>query len=265
MNDFIPLNPLGDEKAPEENASDSIAKEAKDLTTDSEIETVIRADEPGVDKNSEKVDAAPNEKQDDVVEEIVDGIPDTLNEELMPDKFDELIEIQKKILEGIESLSSLFNARIMHQEHEEKIVDQMHKELQKYKEDMYSQLVRPILLDIIEVRDSIMRMAATYLAKPEGERNIPNKTFSDYAYDLQDILEKNAVEIYRSKLGDDFIPMKQRIVKKVITTDESLHGKVAESLTCGYSYNERIISAEKITIYYYEKSVEQKNENSEVI
>ncbi len=234
MNDFIPLNSSCDEQTPEENAFESTIEEAKDLNTDSEIEIVSRASEVDVDKNSEKVDVDPDKKQDDVVEEIVknniEEIPDALNEELTPDKFDKIVETQKKILESVESLHSLFNARIMHTNYEEKIVDQMHKELQKYKEDMYSQLVRPILLDVIEVRDSIMRMAATYLAKPEGEQNIPNKIFSDYAYDLQDILEKNSVEIYRSKLGDDFTPIKQRIVKKVVTTDESLHGNIIVQL-----------------------------------
>jgi len=140
----------------------------------------------------------------------------------------------------------------------------MHKELQKYKDDMYAQLVRPILLDVIEIRDSIMRMAAAYLAKPEGEQSIPNKTFSNYAYDLQDLLEKNAVEIYRSKSGDDFVPIKQRVIKKVTTDDETLHGKVAESLSCGYSYNGRTISPEKINVYFYEKPVEE-IEKSEVI
>ena len=84
------------------------------------------------------------------------------------------------------------------------------------------------------------------------------------ADDATFVLYRNNTEIYRSKSGDDFTPIKQRVIKKVATPDESLHGKVAESLSCGYSYNGRTISAEKITVYYYEKPVEE-NENSEVI
>ena len=161
------------------------------------------------------------------------------------------------------SMEQLFSKRIMHAEYEDKIIDQMHAELQKYKEDMYAQLVRPILLDIIEVRDSILRISATYMKKPEGEQNIPNKTFADYSYDLQDILEKNNVEIYRSNPGDDFTPIKQRVVKKEVTHDESLHGKIAESLSSGYSYTGRVISAEKVSVYYYENVEETKNESEE--
>ena len=177
---------------------------------------------------------------------------------------EQVLEATHCISEQVAALADTFNTKIMHSAHEEKIVDQMHKELQRYKEDMYAQLVRPILLDVIEVRDSIMRVSAAYRAKSEGEQDIPNKTFADYAYDLQDILEKNNVEIYRSQAGDDFTPIKQRAVKKVSTPDQSLHGKIAESISCGYSYNGRTISAEKVSIYYYEKPAEN-DEKSEVI
>lgn len=258
MDDFTPLNLFGDDEA-------ETASEIKEETLSAEIEqeekTVEAAEEQSETEASETV--SDTVEADEIIDEESTDIEETV-EEIQPDKFDTILESQQRLLEKIETLNTLFETRIMHTDHEEKIVDQMHKELQKYKEDMYAQLVRPILLDVIEVRDSIMRMAATYLTKPEGEQNIPNKMFSDYAFDLQDILEKNSVDIYRSKSGDDFTPIKQRVIKKVPTIDESLHGKVAESLSCGYSYNGRTISAEKITVYYYEKTVKE-NENSEVI
>lgn len=260
MDDFAPLNLFSNDEADntsENKEEKTCAKAEKEETTS--VETTEEHSENEANETiSETFEVEEN------TEEKATEAEETVEEEIKPDKFDSILESQQKLCEKIEALNTLFNARIMHTDHEEKIVDQMHKELQKYKEDMYAQLVRPILLDIIEVRDSIMRMATTYLSKPEGEQNIPNKMFSDYAYDLQDVLEKNSVEIYRSKSGDDFTPIKQTVIKKVPTADESLHGKVAESLSCGYSYNGRTISAEKITVYCYEKTVKE-NENSEVI
>lgn len=152
-------------------------------------------------------------------------------------------------------LNQLFSEKIQYMEYKEKIFDHMHKELQKYKDDMYTQLIRQVLLDIIEVRDSILRIADFYLKKPEGERNIPYETFAGYALDIQDILEKNGVEIYKSSHEDNFVPVKQRAIKKIVTENKDLHGKVAESLSCGYNYNGRTISAEKIAFYYYKEQV----------
>ncbi len=205
----------------------------------------------------------PDTSAEDIENPVVESTPCDTPADDVVDKLNSLIVSQQQIFEKIEALNSVFDTKIMHSNNTDKIVDQMHKELQKYKEDMYAQLVRPILLDIIEVRDSIMRMTATYLAKPEGEQDIPNKVFADYSYDLQDILEKNNVEIYRSADGDTCVPIRQRAIKKVTTNDETLHGKVAQSLSCGYNYKEKTISAEKVYVYSYEETIIE-NENSEV-
>jgi len=212
--------------------------------------------EPEAPAQEEPVEPAVEEPaaKEPVEEPVEEPIPE---EPAQPDPaIAQILTVTEGLSEQLAALEKLFNTRIMHAAHEDRIIEQMHKELQQYKNDLYSQLVRPILMDIIDVRDSIMRLAAVYRAKPEGEQNIPNKTFADYSYDLQDILEKNNVEIYRSNPGDAFVPVRQRVIKKVPTADESLHGKVAETMTCGYSYNGRVISPEKISIYYYEKPAE---------
>jgi len=162
----------------------------------------------------------------------------------------------------ISSLEKLFEAKILRTVNEEKIVDQMHRELQKYKEDMYSQLVRPILLDMIEMRNSILRVAKAHSNKPENDQNIPLKTFALYAYDIQEILEKNNIEIFKSEEKSDFTPIRHRVIKKIATEDQSLHSKVAESLSDGYNYNDKTISAEKIAVFYYEPSQVQTTKNN---
>lgn len=170
----------------------------------------------------------------------------------------QLLEAIHNISEQLSALTEVFNKKILYSAQEEKIINRMHEELQKYKQDMYTQLVRPVLLDIIEVRDSILHIGEIYRMKPEGEQDIPNKMFSDYAYhDLQQILGKNNVEIYRSETGDKFVPLKQRIVKKVPASDQTLHGRIAESMSCGYDYNGRTISAEKVSVYYHEELSEK--------
>lgn len=175
---------------------------------------------------------------------------------------DDILQNITDLSARIDSLNQLFSEKIQHMEHNGKIIDQMHKELQKYKDDIYSQVLRQVLLDIIEVRDSILRITNFYLKKPEGERDIPNETFAGYALDIQDILEKNGVEIYESIPGDSFSPVKQRVIKKIVTGNTELHSKVAESLSCGYDYNGRTISAEKIAVYYYEEPAKIMAENN---
>lgn len=177
------------------------------------------------------------------------------------DKLDVISNDIKGLTDKIEQMNQLFVQKIAHTTHEEKVVDQMHAELQKYKDDMYAQLVRPILLDIIAIRDSIIRMSAAFAAKPDGKQNVPLKTFCDYSYDVQDILEKNNITIYDSKEGDDFSPIKQRAIKKITTPVEELHGKIAESMSSGYEYMGKPISPEKVVVYVYQKPENKKGDN----
>lgn len=234
----VPLNNINEDNIDKESNSES-EKPEKDANCDE-----IPIDEPKLSVTNEENNG------DDCNNATIDSLHG-------------IEKMCEQLSSQMSNMEQLFSKRIMHAEYEDKIIDQMHAELQKYKEDMYAQLVRPILLDIIEVRDSILRISATYMKKPEGEQDIPNKMFADYSYDLQDILEKNNVEIYCSNLGDDFTPIKQRVVKKEVTHDESLHGKIAESLSSGYSYTGRVISAEKVSVYYYEKVEETINESEE--
>ncbi len=175
---------------------------------------------------------------------------------------DKVLKELSEIGDKLNQMQELFEKRIAHTEYEEKIVDQMHAELQKYKEDMYSQLVRPILLDIIEIRESIRRVSDSYATKPEGEQSVPLKTFADYRYDLQDLLEKNCITIYDSKEGEDFTPTKHRVIKKITTPVEDLQGKIAESLSSGYEYLGKTISPERVVVYVYQKIEKPEGENN---
>lgn len=257
--------------------------------TNNHVDTNDDLQEPFAD---EKVaETAPTEKKTAVIEDTVTGNEEIKEEVLIPDEpispehseqdtekyteddskkaeninisNDDILQSITDLSDKIDSLDLKFSTKIRHTEHEEQIVTQMHTELQKYKQDMYAQIIRPVLFDIIVMRDSILKMADIYLKKPEGEQDIPNKKFADYAFDIQDILERNGTEIYKSKTEDNFVPVKQRVIDKVITGNKELHGKVAESLSYGYNYNGKTISAEKIAVYYYEEPLEIITQNNE--
>lgn len=199
---------------------------------------------------SEKMDVK-EENESDL--EIINNKKD-IEQENINEMFLKRVEVMyEQFSKQLLNMQTLFDKRIMYTDYEDRIISQMHEELQKYKQDLYAQLIRPILLDIIEIRDSIIRISKAYLDKPESEQAIPNKMFLEYACELQDILEKNDVEIYHGNIGDPFVAIRQQIVKKEITNDKTLHGKIANCLSCGYSYAGKVISAEKVSVYFYEK------------
>ncbi len=162
---------------------------------------------------------------------------------------EELTELNEKI----DVLNKQFSDRIARNEYEAKIIQNMDSELKAYKDDLYRSLLKPLILEIIDLRESILKMSAFYLKKPEGEQAIPNATFADYAEDISDILEKYDVEVIKSNSGDDCVSLKHKILKTVPTDKESLHKKIAESLSSGYMYNGRVIYAERVNVYRFEE------------
>ncbi len=151
-----------------------------------------------------------------------------------------------------QSLESLFQKRILHAQGEEKSIDKLHKELEDYKSDFYAQLIQPILKDLIDMRESILRASVKFAAKPEGEQAVPLKTFSSYSEDLEIILDRYQVEVYQATVGEKFDALRQRLSSKVPTTEEALHGTIAESVQSGYAYGKWILSHEKVRVYAYE-------------
>lgn len=230
-----------DEQTPVEKATEEVeVKEIPEPVTEAVQEEEKPENGEDVSVEADNSSETPTEPEDTAL----DSEPEETS--------DSTLTAIKELSDKIDLLSKQFETKIAHTTHEEKIVDQMHAELQKYKSDMYSQLVRPILLDIIDIRDSILRVSQTYAAKPEEEQVISLKMFTDYTYDIQEILEKNSINIYKSEIGDAFTPVRQRVVKKVATPNEELHGKIAESIGDGYEYLGKTISPEKIAVYVYE-------------
>lgn len=227
----------------------------------------IEEEQPAVpdEPRDENAEAKPEETQD---EEQETPAPETDEETTEPQEQDapqtvdiaaELAELKQRQTEAAEELAKLnkqFEKRLAYVDYEEKIVDSMHKELQAYKEDLKFQLIKPLLLDIISVAAAITRMSDKYRANPEGEQDIPNEKFLSYADDLNDILENNGVDKYKSSEGDAFVPLKQKSIKQVETEDESLNGKIAKSYTYGYERDGKRIAAEQVAVYILKKQGE---------
>lgn len=170
-----------------------------------------------------------------------------------------LIKEQNSVLmESIDSLKTLFEKRLMFDEQNKVISDRMHEELSQYRNDLYSKLIVPILIDIIDVLDGMRKTKRAYMARENGETVC--QTMEDYIFELHGLLEKYNVTVYKSTPGEVYIPIKQRVVGKIKTADESLKGIVYESVGYGYEYEGKTIVGEKVKVFVIEKSGGKVNE-----
>lgn len=183
-----------------------------------------------------------------------------VNTQETEDKSEKIIEkinqVDQKINEKIDQMNSLFINKIQSIDFERETADKLHKELQEYKNDIYFQLIKPFIMDIISVREDMKKNIENINETLEYETL---EFLQSYIEQLKIILENNDIEVYSTNTAEDknFNPKKQRVVKQIKTSDESLHGKVYNILTDGYTYKEKVISPERVEVYSYKKNEEE--------
>lgn len=232
----------------EQNGDDREVSDAKD---GSPVNRVSEQTEDG-----DVTDTSGSTRQDDN-NTTVEGIQSE-NDEL-PTEGNLESPVEKKldsILETVNSqarvLKMTFETKLLMDAQKDKIIDTMHKELQEYKDDMFTKIFNPILADIIGLKEDLNKMRRN-LSEKEPEYFTKGKllsTLESYEYDVSDLLEKYGVEIFQG-IGDDYIPVKQRIIKLVENQDQELDNKIAQRLSNGYILNGKVISPEKVTVYKY--------------
>ncbi len=158
-----------------------------------------------------------------------------------------------RIEASLEQLTKEFEERFLYDEKQEKLMDQMHGELQNYRNDLYASLIKPILIDIIEVTDNIRKAGITYAAKGKEEAEAAF-VITDFIEDMHYILNNYGVDIYKATAGEPFIPVRQRILSTIATNNMELNGKVAESKGFGYFYKGKALWPEKVTVYKYQSN-----------
>ena len=220
-------------KEVEESEEVEVTEEVEEVEESEEVETI------------EEVKVEENNVTIDLINEIKDGIYNSLenNKENLNNKVNEIIK-------QINNINTSFDRKIAYDKHKEKIIDNLHRELQVHKEDLYIKMIKPILMDIIQIKDSMEKIELACKTTKKDEITVEKmlKLFNTFSLDLGDILEKYDVEMYREE-GNTYKAIRQKVAKYVVTEDKELDKKIAESLTCGYELNGKVISPEKVAIY----------------
>lgn len=151
-------------------------------------------------------------------------------------------------------LETLFETKIMADGQREKLIDSLHAELEQYKNDMFAKIFKPILCDIIYLREDMRKIMRNIRQKDDDITKEKFLSILDgYIMDTADILEKYDVEIFDCA-ENEYVPIKQKIIKILPADCEQISGTVAEKLSDGYSLNDRVIFPQKAVVYKFNQN-----------
>ena len=241
---------------------DKACEKMKNNEKKGEIETEIKEREVIVkeENSEEKREEEVNETSKENVEQIAkteQRETETKSEAKNNENSEKMFEEIKALNEKIANLNDMFLKKIQSMEFEKNVVNDLHKELQGYKDDLYFKLIKPTLMDLIDMKNSFKRGIENFSQKTEAEKINFLETF---IFEIDTILEKNDIEIYETDITNEqnFDVKKQKIVEKIETDKKENHGKVFKVKSNGYIYKGKVISPEKVEVYVYnEKSKEE--------
>lgn len=258
--------------ATEENAASEESAAAE--------ENVASEESAAAEENVTPEESAATEEYQSMMNDVMNRI-DILNNVVTNDTFMQTIT---ELSDKIDSISKCYEEKIKYDEGKQTTINRQYSELQSIREGIPYSYLKSIIKDIILTMTDLRRMTRSFKNKLEKgeELSIDHviDTYASYEDDLLDILEKNGVDTY-SYESNTYEPRKQKAVKIIDTSDESLNKVVAERLMDGFIKTEyrqvedsdtkelkvvsveNIIEKEHVNVYKYVPAETEKVNESE--
>ena len=243
-------------------------------------ENVASEESAAAEENVTPEESAATEEYQSMMNDVMNRI-DILNNVVTNDTFMQTIT---ELSDKIDSISKCYEEKIKYDEGKQTTINRQYSELQSIREGIPYSYLKSIIKDIILTMTDLRRMTRSFKNKLEKgeELSIDHviDTYASYEDDLLDILEKNGVDTY-SYESNTYEPRKQKAVKIIDTSDESLNKVVAERLMDGFIKTEyrqvedsdtkelkvvsveNIIEKEHVNVYKYVPAETEKVNESE--
>lgn len=169
---------------------------------------------------------------------------------------------QLLILENLKRLLVRFESKIQTDAHKQAVFDEVHRELQEYKNGLLDSLTSGLERDIIKLIDDTQKTLAVFSEKPATPESYERlfALYSGVATDLEDLLYRHGVEPYFCPPGAVNLS-RQKILSTVETGDPALDKTVAQVVSRGWEKQGRIIRPERVTVYLCEAATNHEEEN----
>lgn len=155
-------------------------------------------------------------------------------------KDDRSAEILSRLDELAKSVDVLRNKDIA----DDNTFNQMYQDIRQYQTDTLDQLIKPILLDLVQV--------VTYGEKEIAGSDGQNEAAENILDDIRDILDKYDVSPFEAE-GNMVNPKLQKVIRVLPTDKAELDNTIAQCYGSGYMWGGKVLKTECVAIYKYKE------------
>ncbi|MFP4158788.1 MAG: nucleotide exchange factor GrpE [Desulfobacterales bacterium] len=170
----------------------------------------------------------------------------------------------KDLRAQMQALLGEFETKLKYDEHKNRIIDGLHQELQQYREGLIKKHLHSMITDAIKIIDDIRKLKAHYENEPPTEQTMPSllSFLEDIASDIEDLFSWQGVTPFTCGT-EDFDNTRQRVIKKIETSDPDMDKKIAGTMRPGYEWEGKVLRPEMVAVYVYADAAEEGTIRSE--
>lgn len=177
-----------------------------------------------------------------------------------PDEDPVLSEI-RQVRDRLTQLHESFEDKLKFDAHKNKVIDTLHRELQEYRQGVIQKHLHSLITDTIKIIDDIRKFKAHYEQQPPSEHTAEKLLafLDEIAADLEELFSWQGVIPFTCDQAH-YDNTRQRVVKKIETSDPAMDKTVAESMRPGYEWNGKMLRPELVAVYVYNDASTEKGD-----
>lgn len=155
-----------------------------------------------------------------------------------------------EMLDELAALRAEFSAKLRYDDSKNRQIDQLHGQLQEYKQDLYFKMMRPLFTDLIGFQDSLyglLQHGPSDTPTSESETHL-RRSIRALAEVIESTLDRYGVTAYE-EAGEVVSGQRQRVERAVDTDDPGRDRTIAERIRKGFLYDGRVVRPELVAAY----------------
>lgn len=187
---------------------------------------------------------------DNVAEDVAADAEEGPGAEHEPVDLARLVEVVSRLGTEIEAHHARAAAR-------ERVIDQLHAEVERLRVGEQGVLLRPVITDLQNLRADLLRQVRTLPAELSKEQVV--QLLESFALTAELALERCGSEPFRPETGAKFSPREHRALRVVTASSADEDGTIAEVIADGYRdlANDRVSTAAKVLVRRWEPAEDQ--------
>jgi molecular chaperone GrpE len=230
--------------------------EQTEAVDDSLLADIHDSEDPGIQDNSQCDENTSTQNGSRDSEEEVVTLVENEDNSLQVSIEEKFAKLSNQIFQLNQEITQKFKV----DESKDKIIDNLHRELQGFKDNQTKDFIKPIILELIQMMDRTKKQADEFESAEELNPKKLVNVIKNLVQDIEDILYRQGIDSYNCET-EAFDAKRQQIARTIKVDDPSKDKTVAEVVGNGYIWDEKIIRSERVKVYVYDQTKTKINAN----